>query len=67
MPTSLRGVVKLYDLFPIISPERCHKVYNTLKLPQWSCEKEHYTVCQLKYQKAFLALITQLTDELIFI
>ena len=31
MPTSLRGVVKLYDLFPIISPERGHKVYNTLK------------------------------------
>ena len=32
MPTSLRGVVKLYDLFPIISPERGHKVYNALKL-----------------------------------
>ena len=32
MPTSLRGVVKLYGLYPIISPERGHKVYNTLKL-----------------------------------
>ena len=69
MPTSLRGVVKLYGLYPIISAERVIKFttpesYVCPNYHSASCEKEHYTVCQLKYQKTFLALVTQLTDEL---
>ena len=67
MPTSLRRVVKLYDLFPIISPERGHKVYNTLKLPQCVMRKGTLYSLSVKVSEAFLALVTQLTDELIFI
>ena len=65
------GVVKLYELF---SDNLTGKgsVYNTLKLclsklPQCVMREGTLYSLSVKYQKAFLALVTQLTDELIFI